>query len=146
MCSLPRVESPVLLTLSSRRHHSMCLMSLITLSWTSLISIRSFGKRAEEGKVSEYHAVLQMLGLGFLFIALLLLFFTSCIFFFLVLIYGITFLFIVYSFVLTGVCLGNMYSKNQKNVSIFYYCVFYCVYWLWLHLPGLFPITREGLE
>lgn len=123
MCCLPRVESPVLLTPCSRRHHSMCLMSLITLSCTSLISIRSFGKWAEEGKVSEYHAVLQMLGLGFLFIALLLLFFTSCIF--LVLIYGITFLFIVYSFVLIGVCLGSVYSKNQNGkMCVFFITVF----------------------
>lgn len=52
-----------------------------------------------------------MLGLGFLFVALLLL---VC-FFFLVLIYGITFSFIVYSFVLTGVCLGNRYSKNLNG-------------------------------
>lgn len=40
---------------------------------------------------------------------------TSGLFFFLVLIYGITFSFIVYSFVLTGVCLGNMYSKNLNG-------------------------------
>lgn len=101
-------------------------MSLITLSCTSLISISSFGKWAEEGKVSEYNVVLQMLGLGFLFIVLLVLFFTNCIFFFffLVLSYGIIFFFFVYSFVLTGVCLGNMCCKNWKGRIREYFIMF----------------------
>lgn len=68
-----------------------------------------------------------MLGLGFLFVVLLLLFFTNCnFFFFLVLIYGITFFFIVYSFVLTGVCLGNMCSKNLNGKIWVYFITVFC--------------------
>lgn len=45
-------------------------------------------------------------------------------FIFLVLTYGITFFFFVYSFVLTGVCLGNMYSKNWNGRIGVYFIMF----------------------